>query len=43
MKASMSNFDINAIISELIQRCSKSELKNIFELKREDALETLLK
>ncbi|TET29954.1 MAG: fibronectin-binding domain-containing protein [Candidatus Heimdallarchaeota archaeon] len=32
MKASMSNFDINAIISELTQRCSKSELKNIFEL-----------
>jgi len=28
----MSNFDINAIISELTQRFSKSELKNIFEL-----------
>ncbi|NHJ33721.1 MAG: fibronectin-binding domain-containing protein [Asgard group archaeon] len=32
MKDSMSNFDINAIISELTQRFSKSELKNIFEL-----------
>ncbi|HUT80458.1 MAG TPA: ribosome rescue protein RqcH [Candidatus Bathyarchaeia archaeon] len=32
MKSSMTNFDINAIISELTQRLSKSELKNIFEL-----------
>ncbi len=28
----MTNFDINAIINELTQRLSKSELKNIFEL-----------
>ncbi|MHA1212723.1 MAG: NFACT family protein, partial [Candidatus Heimdallarchaeota archaeon] len=32
MKSSMTNFDINAIINELTQRLSKSELKNIFEL-----------
>ncbi|MHA1123212.1 MAG: ribosome rescue protein RqcH [Candidatus Heimdallarchaeota archaeon] len=32
MKNSMSNFDINAIISELTQRFRSSELKNIFEL-----------
>jgi len=32
LKSSMTNFDINAIISELTQRLSKSELKNIFEL-----------
>ncbi|NHK31103.1 MAG: fibronectin-binding domain-containing protein [Asgard group archaeon] len=32
MKASMTNFDINAIITELTQRFSGSELKNIFEL-----------
>ncbi|MFW9923823.1 MAG: ribosome rescue protein RqcH [Candidatus Thorarchaeota archaeon] len=31
MKDSMTNFDINAIISELTQRLSGSELKNIFE------------
>ena len=28
----MTNFDINAIINELTQRLSGSELKNIFEL-----------
>jgi len=32
MKVSMTNFDIHAIITELSQRLSKSELKNIFEL-----------
>jgi len=32
MKVAMTNFDINAIITELSQRLSKSELKNIFEL-----------
>jgi predicted ribosome quality control (RQC) complex YloA/Tae2 family protein len=32
VKDSMSNFDINAIISELTQRFRGSELKNIFEL-----------
>ncbi|HUU77469.1 MAG TPA: ribosome rescue protein RqcH [candidate division Zixibacteria bacterium] len=31
MKANMTNFDINAIITELTQRLGGSELKNIFE------------
>ena len=31
LKANMTNFDINAVITELTQRISGSELKNIFE------------
>lgn len=32
MKRSMTNFDLNAVLSELSHRITKSELKNIFEV-----------